>query len=288
MTAEAGLEVMAPEPTRTVLRKAGRLGNVRYVTKPTSGKGVRRLAVARLADLDERPEELRALSSSPSLLEAPLVFLAVGRPHLSVSGLQLLTQLVRKGASRQSDPFISTDIETLRRVIAAHAMGGERELIASASVQDGVLSVWSCEPRLYQCAVADIPALARLTAAEVEALKVSRTGSRLHWDDGDVDLDLDAIRQYADPEVRKEAESKYRADAVRYGMAIRKLREQRGLRQNQIPGLSDREVRRLEQGVVLPHAETLKKLAAAHACTVDEYMSALAALSKQRPPGRKR
>lgn len=288
MSLQPSLEVMALEPTLAVLKKAGRLRNVRYVAKPTPGKGVRRLTVARLADLDERPDELRALANTPSVFESPLVFIAVGRPNVSVSGLQRLTQLARKGAGKQPDLFISTDIETVRRVIAAHAMGAERELIASASVQDGILSVWSCEPRLYQCPVSDIAALAGLSAGGTRALEVSSSGSRVHWDDGDVDLDLDAIRQHADPEVRKAAESKYRADALQYGKAIRQLREDHGLRQNQIPGLSDREVRRLEQGVVLPHSRTLKKLATAHGYSVGEYMNALAGLSKQRPSGRKR
>lgn len=288
MTAQAALEIMAPEPTRAFLKKAGRLGSVRYVAKPTAGKDVRRITVARLIDLDERPDELRDWVNSPSVFEAPLVFMALGRRDLSVSGLQLLTQLASTRTSKQSALFISDDIEALLRMIGAYTVGAEQELIASASVRDGVLSVWSCEPKLYQCAVADIPALARLAVAKVEALKVSRGGSRLHWDEGDVDLDLDAIRQYADPKVRKEAESKYRADAALYGAAIRRLREQHGLRQNQIAGLSEREVRRVEHGEVLPHSGTLRKLARAHGQTVEAYMDALAGLSKRRPSGRTR
>jgi ribosome-binding protein aMBF1 (putative translation factor) len=97
-----------------------------------------------------------------------------------------------------------------------------------------------------------------------------------------VDLDMDAVREFADPDVRKEAQSKYRAEASRYGAAVRKVREARGLRQSQIPGLSDREVRRLEKGEVLPHSDTLKKLAEAHGWSVSDYMARLAVESKQR------
>lgn len=287
MSMQPSLEVMALEPTGAVLKKAGPLRNVRFVAKPTVAKGIKRLAVARLVDLDERPAELRLLVRSPSGLRMPLVLMGLGR-RMSLSGFRLLVLLASRFAGTRDAPYVAGDVNTVRRIIGAHAMGAERQLIASASVEDGMLSVWSCEPRLYQCAVSDIPPLARLSGSRVRAVQVSRSGSRLHWDDGDVDLDLDAIRQHADPEIRKAAEAKYRSDVIQYGKAIRKLREESGLRQNQIPGLSDREVRRLEQGEVLPHSGTLQKLAKAHGHTVEAYMHALAALSRRRPSGRKR
>ena len=99
---------------------------------------------------------------------------------------------------------------------------------------------------------------------------------------------MDAIREFVDPSERKAAESKYRADAVQYGVAIRKVREHSGLRQTNIPGISEREVRRLENGEVLPHSDTLKKLADAHGWSIAEYMTKLASESKKSPARRRR
>jgi DNA-binding XRE family transcriptional regulator len=146
-----------------------------------------------------------------------------------------------------------------------------------------VLSVWSCEPKLYRCATAEIPALGVLGSKAQERLEISASGSRIHWPDGDIDLDLDAIREFADPRVRREAEFRYRTEASRYGAAIRHVREAHGLRQAAVSGLSEREVRRLENGEVQPHLETLKKLAKAHGVPLSEYMKTLATASKQYP-----
>ena len=169
----------------------------------------------------------------------------------------------------------------------AHALGAERQLIASATVEDGVLFVWSCEPKLYHSHALKIPALAALEPRDLVNLKVSPSGSRIHWPNGDVDLDLGAIREFIDPAARKAAELQYRAEAVQYGMAIRKLRETKGLRQGNIPGLSEREVRRLENGEVLPHSDTLGKLADAHGWPMSEYMAKLAAESTTQPTRRR-
>jgi hypothetical protein len=275
------VEVTAPRPVRTALEAAGHLKGVRFVTIPSSGRGVRRLAVARIADLEEQPNHLLAFAGLGWAASMPFVLLAFERWPTSAGALQLLALLTSK-LGRSVDPYVATDVRAARRIVAAHGLGAERKLIASASVANGILSVWSCEPRLYQCPVSDLPALAMLSAQGQTRVEVTASGSRLHWSEGDVDLDLDAVRQHADPDVRKEAEGKYRADALAYGHAIRKLRVEHQLRQGQIPGLSDREVRRLEQGEVLPHADTLRKLAEGHGYSVDEYMKNLARLSKHR------
>ena len=48
------------------------------------------------------------------------------------------------------------------------------------------------------------------------------------------------------------------------------------LRQADIGDISDRELRRIENGEVFPHAGTLEKLASAHGMSVDAYMNELA------------
>jgi hypothetical protein len=179
-------------------------------------------------------------------------------------------------------PFVTRSVDVLRRVILAYARGAGASLIAAAEVIGGKLLVWSCEPRLYECPIADVPSLAELSVKSLLNFTVSASGSRIHWPDGDVDLDLDTIRYHADPAFRAGVDKQARRRAQRYGRAIRLLREDRGIRQTEIPGLTDREVRRLEAGDALPHSATLTKLATAHKMVVEAYLEALARLESVR------
>jgi len=282
------LEVTATKPTRAALQSSGSLKQVRFVSKPSADRAVRRIVVARLSDFEEQPEEIRKFATRGTSFTAPLVLMALGKNPSSVSGLQLLALLSSRFGSRKDDPYVSPSVDVVRRILTAHAAEAARHLIASATVTDGVLSVWSCEPKLYQAAASEIPALTDLEPKDLANLSVSASGSRIHWAAGDIDLDMDAIREFVDPSERKAAESKYRADAVQYGVAIRKVREHSGLRQTNIPGISEREVRRLENGEVLPHSDTLKKLADAHGWSIAEYMTKLASESKKSPARRRR
>jgi len=106
--------------------------------------------------------------------------------------------------------------------------------------------VWSCEPRRFEVPVAQIPVLARMPA--LAKLELSPSGSRIRWPEADVDINLDTIREYADPDVRREHETRARQEASRYAKAIRQLREERGLKQADIEGLTERQVRWLEEG----------------------------------------
>ena len=156
-----------------------------------------------------------------------------------------------------------------------------RSLIASVSIDDGKLVVWSCEPRRFDVDVSEISVLAKLSADDLTKFELSASGSRLRWTRADVDINLDTIREYADPGVRREHETRARQEATRYADAIRRFREERGLKQSDIEGLTDRQVRRLEEGGTVPQIETLRRLASAHGMAVDDYLRELAKTSRK-------
>jgi len=175
-------------------------------------------------------------------------------------------------------------------VILANSSGAEAELIASVVIEDGKLIVWSCEPRRFEVAVAEIPVLAGMSSDALVKFDLSASGSRMRWPASDVDINLDTIREYADPEVRREHEARARQEAARYAGAIRAFREERGLKQSDITGLTDRQVRRLEEGETVPRIGTLRTLASAHGMSVDDYLGELAKrsrrASRKTPAGR--
>jgi hypothetical protein len=286
---EAQVEVTATETARVLLQRAGRLKHIHFVSQPTPVEAVHRIVVAAVSDLAKHTEQLHELVTGAASSATPLVLMALREMPISVSTLQALALLTNRLGGEGSDPYVAPSVHAVRRILKAHALGAEKQLVASASVDEGILSVWSCEPKLYRCPISEIPALAALGTKALDRVEVSSSGSRIHWLDGDIDLDMDAIREFADPAVRQNIELKYRVEATRYGSAIRKLREAHGLRQAAIPGLSDREVRRLENGEVQPHLASLKKLAKAHGIALSEYMAKLATGAKRyptRPRGR--
>jgi hypothetical protein len=176
-------------------------------------------------------------------------------------------------------PFFAKDPATARRLILAHQHKAADKLIASASVNGDELVVWSCEPKQYVVPLRDLPGVRDLPEPARHKLTLDADGSRLHWREGDVDLDLDAVRYACDPAFKKQQDRQTRASLRTSGSAIQTLRKLHHLKQSQIKGLTDRQVRRIEAGRVIPHASTLEKLAVAHGMSLDAYLSALAALA---------
>jgi transcriptional regulator with XRE-family HTH domain len=64
---------------------------------------------------------------------------------------------------------------------------------------------------------------------------------------------------------------------VRYGAAIRKIREEKGLDITAIPGLSAKQLRRIERGECRVTSNAAKKLAQAHRMSPNEYLQTVAA-----------
>ncbi|HVZ34297.1 MAG TPA: helix-turn-helix domain-containing protein [Polyangiaceae bacterium] len=196
-------------------------------------------------------------------------------------GGDALQALVHWTALLGREPYIARTPEVVQCMILARQSNAEKELIASASIEGDKLVVWTCEPRRLEVPVASVPSLVRMKPQALSRPQVSESGSRIHWEDGDVDLTAESIRAFADPDVRREQQTRRRAEAARYVGAIRQLREKHGLRQADVKGLSERQVRRLEEGHTMPRAATLEKLAQAHGLEVDAYLAALAALSRR-------
>jgi hypothetical protein len=283
MSMSTNVEILVPTDSASKVKAAlGSLPERWFLTKPSRRKAPH-LLVAPLADLDvpQRRLDLEKLYGLVVGHGASVVFIEVKSEFPRTrAGLQALTHWARL---LESEPYIATDPEAVRRVAQARQRGAEKDLIASASVEGDKLVVWSCEPKRYDLLVAEIPVLAKLTEKALKKFEVSASGSRIHWAEGDIDINLDTIREHTDPLFRKQHEALRRKEAARYGSAIREVREAKGLTQSGISGLSARQVRRLEEGETVPHASTLEKLAAAHGLSIERYLKDLAKRSRARP-----
>jgi len=121
-----------------------------------------------------------------------------------------------------------------------------------------------------------MPSLKRIPVAERARFIVDEDGSYIQWPGPDIHVDLDAVRAAIDPEARARAEAAKALHDSRYGAAIAKIRTATGLKQSEIKGLSERQVRRIEKGEGTTY-QALRRLAAAHGMDLDEYLRELAA-----------
>jgi hypothetical protein len=281
------LEILVPDHAAAKVKNAlGPMRWTRFTSVPSRGS-VQRVVLGWLADLEsvEGCRDLDAVWGLATKLSEPVPMILMA-PHHGTGKTSLhgtvLQWFFHWSHHAEEEPYIARDVETARRIVLARQSKAEKELIASASIEDGKLVVWSCEPARFEVPVSEIAPLAKLPPDVLLRFEVSSSGSRIHWLDADVDINLDTIREYADPQLRRRHEDLARKEASRYADAIRVFREERGLKQTAIPGLTDRQVRRLEEGTTVPHLDTLKKLAAAHDLSVDDYLSELAARSRSR------
>jgi len=181
----------------------------------------------------------------------------------------------RAGLRMVRNTVVYSDARIPRRVLAAWTHSSQEQLIAKASVSKERLFVLSCALQPYEIAFDTMPSLRRIPLSERGSFVVDEDGSYIHWPGPDIHLDLDAIRAAIDPEARARAEVARAVHDSRYGAAIAKLRLSMGLKQSEIKGLSERQVRRIEKGEGTTY-EALGRLAAAHRMSLESYLRELA------------
>lgn len=171
--------------------------------------------------------------------------------------------------------IVHSDESVPRRLLTAWAHNAQDQLIAKATVSADCLFVLSCALKQFEVAFEQMPALKRIAKEERSTFRVDEDGSYIHWPGSDIHIDLDAIRAVKNPKARAKAVAFKARHDKRYGSAIAKLRTARGLKQSDIEGLSERQVRRIEKGAGTS-SEALRRLAAAHHMSLDNYLKAVA------------
>jgi hypothetical protein len=166
------------------------------------------------------------------------------------------------------------------RVLKAWEFGCQDILIADAVALADRLIVLTCDLNRLEVPWNSISVLSRMKPEKRADFQVDSDGSYLHWPDGDIHLGIEAFREAVDPVFREAALRREQISLEQFGRAIAMLRERHGVRQGAIPGLSSRQVRRIERGEGFPRVSTLEKLAGAHVLSLNEYLDRLARLQQ--------
>ena len=189
---------------------------------------------------------------------------------------QFLPQMLYEAKLRISRHIlVHSGKEVPKRVLMAWSLGCPDQLIAAAQVTHDELFVMACDHSLFRVGFEEMPALKRIPAQHRSSFTISSEGIYLHWPEGDVHIDFDAVRCLKDDAWREKKERERLLYDIRFGEAVAALRKQRGIKQAEIQGLSERQVRRIERGE-RTKIDTLAILARSHGLSLKEYLDEIA------------
>lgn len=165
------------------------------------------------------------------------------------------------------------DPTVVDRIKLAWEWESEDELIATAKVFDNILVVMGCNFNFWQVPFAAIPCLNQLPLSERTNFEIDSDGSYLHWQCNDIHVDLEDIKAAVDPEFKNQLYLEKLKYNQSLGKAISQVRKAHNLHQNEIEGLSDRHLRRIENEGYQVTIDVLKKLAVAHNMNLEDYLA---------------
>jgi len=185
-----------------------------------------------------------------------------------------LPQLFKRANLRTlRNTLVYRDFTLPTRVINAWIWGAQEHLIATALVIGESLLISRCDLNELEIPFASMPALQRIPLEEREKFIIAEDGSYIHWPVVDIHLDVEAFLSVIEPVAKQKfAAIKLKHDQI-FGRAIASLRKQHQL----IIGVSERQVRRIEQGEGTK-VETLNLFAQAHKMELNDYLNAVAGL----------
>ena len=273
-----GGSVMSSQQTMTVLVQDGE--NKHLVSH---SKSLQVLQPSDTKDL-ESALNLFVLASATGLPEiADIVRSANQKHHLRVLFIRedidptWMPQMFDRANLRvMRNTLVHTNSVVPKRVMNAWTMGAQEQLIADATVIGDRLLVLSCSMEKLEVPFDALPALKRISINNRSNFTIDDDGSYLYWESADIHLDLDSFLYATDPKWKQKFDSLKSEHNQVFGKAIATLRKQYKLRQSDIIGLSDRQVRRIEQGDGSTKVDTLRLFAKAHGMELDAYLDAVA------------
>lgn len=166
--------------------------------------------------------------------------------------------------------------QLLGRICFALGRDGARGSIIDAYLAGDSLFVRGPKHRMLHVPISSVRALSGQPRAVLRNFVIDPDGSFVHWPDLDVHLGWNQFLQAVDPEEVRKAQQRTEGYNQRYGAAIRKLREEAGIAQSKVDGLTERQIRRIEQGECRATSAALAALAEAHGLDANAYMERLA------------
>jgi len=169
----------------------------------------------------------------------------------------------------------------LQRLAATSSSDENSPRILHAGVFAGMLHVVSPDFNRLEIPIARISALAAKTQAELNEFEIDEDGAFIYWPKFDVHLGWEQLEQIINPAAALKAQQKQAAFNVRYGQAVKKLREQLAIKPAEIADLSEKQLGRIERGECRLTSNAIEILAKAHKLSPNEYLNKIAECLRQ-------
>ena len=169
---------------------------------------------------------------------------------------------------------VCRDPLVVKRLVIALTRPAPWEGILDAYVLEDSLVVVLGDMSVRRFPIRELPQVGRLEPAVFSHFEIDSSGSYLYWPDRGVHMGPSQMLQAVDPMYRSDVEiRRYQMENV--SQALFDMRDDRRLRQAEIPGLSERHVRRLEKEEVRLTVEAATKFAKAFGLTLSEFLDEL-------------
>jgi hypothetical protein len=171
---------------------------------------------------------------------------------------------------------VTTDRRAIARLLIARCRDVRWEGIADAYLVGRTLHLLQGDLSFRSFPVDEVPSLRDMDTEEVGRFELDDDGSFLYWPAAELHLGASQLLQAVDPSYLADVEVRRYPASAATGALIAELRENRGLRQRDIEGLSERHVRRIEQGIARLTADSAAKLAGAFGLELSDFLSQVA------------
>ena len=169
---------------------------------------------------------------------------------------------------------VCRDPSVVKRLVIALKRPAPWEGILDAYVLKDSLVVVLGDMSVWRFPIGRLPKVRRFEPAVVSRFEIDSSGSYLHWPDRDVHMGPSQMLQAVDPMHLADVEIR-RYEMENVSQALLDMRHERHLKQTEIPGLSERHVRRLEKEEVRLTVEAASKFAHALGLTLSKFMDEL-------------
>jgi hypothetical protein len=170
-------------------------------------------------------------------------------------------------------PFVQS---LLKRLTSAFQADNKNARILDAKIEDGVLHVVSPDFDRLDVPIAEIPNFRNADSSKIQDFEIDEDGSFIYWPGLDLHLGWVQLQQLVNPAAALKASQKSQVFNKRYGKAVQKVRETAGLRPSDISGISEKQLRRIENGDCRLTSNAIEALSQAHMLGPIEYMKKLA------------
>jgi len=238
----------------------------------TAKRSVQTIFVSRLADIAmEAAKKARQVGRPRHLLFSegmPIEAVASRLPRLDVRDAS------RVHVAREGDS--ASIAEIMYRLVRALAEPKDADSIVDAWVEGEELVLLSPSFERLSVPLEKLAKFVGRSKKKIKAFEIDEDGRFLFWPHADAHLGWEQMRQIVDPAAAVSAKEKSGKFNRNYGAAIRSLREEKELRQSEIEGLTERHLRRIEQGKQSVTTSALRALATANEMPLEGYLKELA------------